>query len=114
MVFAELKLDMTTNIVMDTLLEQVKHPVDTIQGYINDKNPIFIIGTIGNALFNLYLQIASKGKKEGWDVHEKNAYHGSARWAREKEIYADGNYEAVPVNDVYRELVNSLSQKGEA
>lgn len=102
---------MTKEIVIDILLEQIKHPINTIQGYIDDKNPLIILGTIGNGVFNLYLQLTSKSKKEGWEVHEKNAYHGSARWAKEKEIYADGNYQAVPVNDVYNELMNNLHQR---
>ena len=53
------------------------------------------------------LQLKRKTKKDGWDIHEKNAYHGSARWAKEKEIL-DGNFIAKSEKDVRETFLQSL------
>ncbi|WP_107838318.1 hypothetical protein [Metasolibacillus meyeri] len=107
MLLGKLKLGITTNAMLASLKELVLQPVQTIQGYVTSQNPLFFILTVLNVFYSAFIQFRSKTKKEGWDIHEKNAYHGSARWAKEKEIL-DGNFIAKSQQDVRDSFLQSL------
>lgn len=107
LLLSELKLAITTSAMMDRLKEVFLHPIQTIKGYIASGNPLFILLTILNLFYSSCIQLRRKTKKDGWDIHEKNAYHGSARWAKEKEIL-DGNFIAKSEKDVREIFLQSL------
>lgn len=107
LLLGELKLGLTTSAMMDSLKEVFLHPIQTIKGYIASRNPLFIILTLLNLFYSAFIQLRRKSKKDGWDIHEKNAYHGSARWAKEKEIL-DGNFIAKSEKDVRETFLQSL------
>ncbi|RUS50656.1 hypothetical protein QI30_19070, partial [Kurthia sp. 3B1D] len=103
----ELKLAITTDAMLGSVKELFLHPVQAIEGYVASKNPLFFILTVLNLFYSALLQLKRKTKKDGWDIHEKNAYHGSARWAKEKEIL-DGNFIAKSEKDVRETFLQSL------
>ncbi|MBX8946828.1 hypothetical protein [Lysinibacillus sp. K60] len=110
LLLGELKLEITTDAMFTSLKELFFHPVQTIQGYMAAKNPLFLILTVLNLFYSAILQIRRKTKKDGWNIHEKNAYHGSARWAKEKEIL-DGNFIAKSEKDVRETFLQSLKNR---
>lgn len=112
LLLSELKLSITTSAMMDSLKEIFLHPIQTIKGYIASGNPLFIFLTILNLFYSAFIQLRRKMKKDGWDIHEKNAYHGSARWAREKEI-VDGNFIVKSEKDVREAFLQSLKGRDE-
>lgn len=112
LLLSELKLELTTAAMMDSLKDVFLHPIQTIKGYIEKGNPLFIILTLLNLFYSAFIQLRRKSKKDGWDIHEKNAYHGSARWAREKEIL-DGNFIAKSEKDVREAFLQSLKGRDE-
>lgn len=107
LLLGELKLAITTDAMLGSVKELFLHPVQTIEGYVASKNPLFFILTVLNLFYSALLQLKRKTKKDGWDIHEKNAYHGSARWAKEKEIL-DGNFIAKSEKDVREIFLQSL------
>lgn len=107
LLLGELKLAITTDAMLGSVKELFLHPVQTIEGYVASKNPLFVILTVLNLFYSVLLQLKRKTKKDGWDIHEKNAYHGSARWAKEKEIL-DGNFIAKSEKDVRETFLQSL------
>ncbi|MEK4630525.1 hypothetical protein MKZ17_20295 [Solibacillus sp. FSL R7-0682] len=107
LLLGELKLAITTDAMLGSVKELFLHPVQTIEGYVASKNPLFFILTVLNLFYSALLQLKRKTKKDGWDIHEKNAYHGSARWAKEKEIL-DGNFIAKLEKDVRETFLQSL------
>lgn len=107
LLLGELKLAITTDAMLGSVKELFLHPVQTIEGYVASKNPLFFILTVLNLFYSALLQLKRKTKKDGWDIHEKNAYHGSARWAKEKEIL-DGNFIAKSEKDVRETFLQSL------
>lgn len=113
MLFAEVKGAFTGELAIEAAKQQLLNPLETIQSYVNEKNPLFLLGTILLAVLSLYLVFSSNEKKTGWNVHERNAYHGSARWAREKELYADGNYKSVELKTIYKNLLDSIDGDGD-
>ncbi|SDQ02560.1 hypothetical protein LHA31_12205 (plasmid) [Carnobacterium viridans] len=115
MTFSEFKLSLTTTILLETVKETLLHPFQTIQILIETKNPLFIMGTIGLLLYcaSIQIKLASKEKKEGWEADERNQYHGSARWAREKEIFDGKNYLAQSKQEILKNFTASLDQPTE-
>lgn len=107
LLLGELKLAITTDAMFLSVKELFLHPVQAIEGYVVSKNPLFFILTVLNLFYSALLQLKRKTKKDGWDIHEKNAYHGSARWAKEKEIL-DGNFIAKSEKDVRETFLQSL------
>jgi len=112
LLLGELKLAITTDAMLGSVKELFLHPVQTIEGYVASKNPLFFILTVLNLFYSALLQLKRKTKKDGWDIHEKNAYHGSARWAKEKEIL-DGNFIAKSEKDVREAFLQSLKGRDE-
>lgn len=104
---SELKLSLTTSAMLGSLQDVFLHPIQTIKGYIKSQNPLFIILTVLNLFYSAFIQLKRKTKKDGWAIHEKNAYHGSARWAKEKEIL-DGNFIAKSEQEVREVFFQSL------
>lgn len=104
---SELKLSLTTSAMFGSLQDVFLHPIQTIKGYIKSQNPLFIILTVLNLFYSAFIQLKRKKKKDGWAIHEKNAYHGSARWAKEKEIL-DGNFIAKSEQEVREVFFQSL------
>lgn len=107
LLLGELKLAITTDAMLGSVKELFLHPIQAIEGYVASKNPLFFILTVLNLFYSALLQLKRKTKKDGWDIHEKNAYHGSARWAKEKEIL-DGNFIAKSEKDVREAFLQSL------
>ena len=110
MTFSTFKLTMTNTILLESIKETVLHPIQEIQTLIETKNPLFIMGTIALFLYCAYVQIklVMKEKKEGWEADERNQYHGSARWGREKEIFDGKNYLAQSKQDILKKFTASL------
>lgn len=107
LLLGEQKLTITTDAMLLSVKELFLHPVQAIEGYVASKNPLFFILTVLNLFYSALLQLKRKTKKDGWDIHEKNAYHGSARWAKEKEIL-DGNFIVKSEKDVRETFLQSL------
>lgn len=107
LLLGELKIAITTDAMLGSVKELFLHPVQAIEGYVASKNSLFFILTVLNLFYSALLQLKRKTKKDGWDIHEKNAYHGSARWAKEKEIL-DGNFIAKSEKDVRETFLQSL------
>lgn len=109
--FSVLKFDFTTADLGRVVQETAFHPLQTAQQLIAVRNPLFLMGSVIILVYGIYVQIRFyRGKKEGWEVDEKNQYHGSARWARPKEIFDGQNFVAKSQADILNEFSESLKQ----
>lgn len=102
--FADLKGATTGEAIVEALLLFVQHPITQLKALMN---PLFIFLTGANALYMIWLQFTVKAKKTGWRVHEANAYHGSARWAKEEEIL-NGDFISKSEKNVRETFLQSL------
>lgn len=112
MYFADKKLDVVTQGFINRAKEVVFSPIQLSKAYFDEKNPMFLVLTGMNFILSIYILAVSRKKKSGWEVHEKNAYHGSSRWAKEKEIFNDGNFKAKKLKDLHAEFLQSLKKNG--
>ena len=104
MTFANLKGATTGEAMVEALLLFVQHPITQLKALMN---PLFIFLTSANALYMIWLQFTAKAKNTGWRVHEANAYHGSARWAKEEEIL-NGDFISKSEKNVRETFLQSL------
>ena len=109
--FSELKFSFTSADLWRVVAETTRHPIQAGQALVAARNPLFLLGSIGIILYGVYIQVRFyRGKKEGWEVDEQNPYHGSARWARPKEIFDGQNFVAKSQNDILAAFTDSLKQ----
>lgn len=107
--FSALKFDFTTNDLWRVVQETMFHPIQTVQQLLAARNPLFLIGSLLILLYGIYVQFRFyRGKKEGWEVDEQNQYHGSARWARPKEIFDGQNFVAKSQSEILNAFSESL------
>ena len=102
--FANLKGATTGEAMVEALLLFVQHPITQLKALMN---PLFIFLSSANALYMIWLQFTAKAKNTGWRVHEANAYHGSARWAKEEEIL-NGDFISKSEKNVRETFLQSL------
>lgn|SRR5699024_5912114 len=100
----------------DQLINSYKHLLtnipQTIKDYISERNVIFIIGSIIALVYSLVLN-KGKFKKDGWETENRNTYHGSARWAKQSEIFDKENFIKQQKNSVLSEFEQSLKYQSE-
>ena len=106
---SEYKLDITADIYIENITNVFSNLGSYLQINWVQKNPFFLIGTSVIALYSIYVPFANK-KKKGWETELDNAYHGSARWARENEIFDKQNFEKKSKKKVQSEFYKSLEQ----
>lgn len=109
--FSELKFSFTSADLWRVMVETARHPIQTGQELMTARNPLFLLGSLGVLIYGIYVQVRFyKGKKEGWEVDEDNPYHGSARWARPKEIFDGQNFVAKSQQDILAAFTDSVKQ----
>lgn len=112
--FSELKFSFTSTDLWRVMADTARHPLQTGYALVTARNPLFILGSLGVLVYGIYVQVRFyKGKKEGWEVDEDNPYHGSARWARPKEIFDGQNFVARSQQDILAAFTESVTQREE-
>lgn len=110
---SQYKLDITTQLVLENIKMAFMNLMAFIKNTIEEKNPLFIIGTFFSLLYSIYTISRKSSKKEGWETEDSNAYHGSARWATLQEIFDHKNFLKQSKSTVQSDFANSLKQEGE-
>lgn len=110
--FAHYKMALTGDIISYWLQVNIYHPIETIQSFINQKNPIFFIGTAFNFLYSLYLSI-KVNRKNKYKLADKYGVHGSSRWAKDNEIEVQGETMVVPARQLMNDLLESIKESGD-
>jgi len=106
---SEYKLNITTDLYIENVTNVFNNLGSYIQTNWEQKNPFFLIGTGVIALYSIYTPFANK-KKKGWETELDNAYHGSARWAKEREIVDKENFVKQSKRQVQSDFYKSLKQ----
>ncbi|MBC1228622.1 hypothetical protein [Listeria booriae] len=105
------KTNLTQALLYDEIRYAMLHPWIYVHTYIQDKNPIFILGLSFVLIYFIYVQFKNKSKKDGWEADEKKGYHGTARWAKTSEIFDGKNFIAQSKAEVWATFQASLKTK---
>lgn len=109
---AEYKLDISLDILIDQIKEAFTNLPAVIEVWWQEKNPLFLIGTCAAFIYSIYVQATATKKKESWKTEEDLGYHGTARWARKKEIFDKENFLGKSKRTIQADFEKSLKQKG--
>lgn len=109
---SEYKLDISVDLALNQFSNMFSNIVTVISNYINEKNPFFILGTVAIFIYSIILQ-KGDNKKDGWESQLDTAYHGSAHWGKNKDIFDKKNFHSQSKRSVQKDFMNSLKIKGE-
>jgi len=107
MSLAEYKLDITGDIVSDSIIQTVKHPVKFVSDAIAATNPFVIVGGLFIIVYTVFLYVKSYRKDKSWEIDKKST-HGSATWADRRGLLGGGDYKLVNQNTFFSEWKNTL------
>lgn len=107
MTFAEYKLDITSNIMFDSILQTARHPFHYGITAVKEKNPLAVIGSIAVIGYILFLYFKSFTTEKSWKA-DKNDTHGSAKWIDGKSLSKNQNYNLVSYTHLYDEWKKSI------
>lgn len=86
------KLDITGDIVIESVMQTIQHPFNFISKAISEKNPFVLGGSAFIIVYILFLYIKSYRKHKSWEIDKKDT-HGSAKWTDRRELLDGGNYQ---------------------
>ena len=89
------------------LMNVIQHPIVNIQTYMQQHNPIMLLGALGLLVYLLYFAMKRHSKKQDWQTTDEQT-HGSARWGSEKELINDGHYFKFKEKEVQTEFNESF------
>ena len=89
------------------LMNAIQHPIVNIQSYMQQHNPIMLLGALGLLVYLLYFAMKRHSKKQDWQTADDQT-HGSARWGSEKELINDGHYFKFKEKEVQTEFNESF------
>lgn len=93
--------------VNEVLTNAIQHPLSNIQMYIQQHNPIMILGALGLLGYLFYFAMKRHSKNQDWQTADEQT-HGSARWGSEKEIIDDGHYFKFKEKETQNKFKSSL------
>ena len=107
MTFAAYKLDITSAVMFDSILQTARHPVHYGLMAIKENNPLFIIGAVAVVVYLVFLYVKSFTKEKPWET-DKNDTHGSAKWMDKKSLAKGKNYHLISYRTLYEEWKKSM------
>jgi hypothetical protein len=111
---AAYKANISSAPYMEFLIKNLLHPIEKATLMIEEKNPLFFLGSGAVVLLSFYATFFMKGAKGKYQLADKYGVHGSSRFAYKNEIFEQGETVSVPVNQIMKDLESSMiDSKGE-
>ncbi|MBT2733994.1 hypothetical protein [Bacillus sp. ISL-7] len=96
------------------ITDNLLHPIENSTHMIEEKNPLFFLGSGAVILLYFYAVFFMKGAKGKYQLADKYGVHGSSRFAHKHEIFKHGETVRVPIKQLMKDLEASmLDTKGE-
>lgn len=95
---------------MEFLMDSLLHPLEKSSAMMEEKNPLFFLGSGGALLLILYVVFFAKERKGEYELADKYGVYGKARWARKNEIFIDNETVGVPVKQLMQDLEASMME----
>lgn len=99
---------------IEFITENLLHPIEKATHMVEEKNPLFYLGSAAVILLSFYVTFFMKGAKGKYQLADRYGVHGSSRFAHKHELFKQGETVGVPVNQFMKDLEASmLDSKGE-
>ncbi|MBV7508891.1 hypothetical protein KW850_27185 [Bacillus sp. sid0103] len=96
---------------MGFITENLLHPIESSTLMIEEKNPLFFLGSVAVVLLSFYAAFFMKGAKGKYQLADKYGVHGSSRFAHKHEIFKHGETVGVPDKQLMKDLEASMLDK---
>jgi hypothetical protein len=93
---------------MEFITKNLLHPIEKATLMIEEKNPLFCLGSVAVVLLAFYAAFFMKGAKGKYQLADKYGVHGSSRFAHKHEIFKPGETVGVPVHQLMKDLEASM------
>lgn len=92
----------------DIFLNAIEHPLLNIQMYIQQHNPLMILGTLALLIYLIYFAMKRHSKNQDWKTADEQT-HGSATWGNEQQLINNGHYFKLKEKTLQNEFTKSIN-----
>lgn len=109
--FASFKDRMNDFSLSDSFLNNAYHPLRNIITFIGDKNPLFILLSVGLIIGMIVLIVKQSIQMKSSELeYDSKGTHGTARWGSLRELVSDGNFKAEKSNKFFKDWTRTLGE----
>lgn len=111
MEFASFKNRMNDFSLSDSFLNNAYHPLRNIITFIGDKNPLFILLSVGLIIGMIVLIVKQSLQMKSSELeYDSKGTHGTARWGSLRELVSDGNFKAEKSSKFFKDWTRTLGE----
>lgn len=107
----EYRTEFTKFVLIDYTIDLILHPISNVKNMLEDRNPLFILGMSSSFLLLIYMAFKMFRKKDYENVGDKYGVQGSARFARNKEIFNEAHIQTCDEKQIMTIIENSYIQE---
>ena len=93
---------------IDFVMGNLLHPFEKSTILIQEKNPLFFLGSGAVAVLAVYTVFFMKSGKGQYELADTYGVHGSSRFAKKQEIFKQGETIEVPLHQFMKDLEASM------
>lgn len=109
--FASFKDRMNDFSLSDSFLNNAYHPLRNIITFIGNKNPLFILLSVGLIIGMIVLIVKQSIQMKSSELeYDSKGTHGTARWGSLRELVSDGNFKAEKSNKFFKDWTRTLGE----
>lgn len=105
----ENKANLNVDMLKEKALSILQHPITTIKALIEEKNPLFFIGT-GAVVIYMFVISLKKPRDTEWKAETENTTHGGARYAYGSEIFVPKQLNGANKKELLEQFKKSLTE----
>lgn len=105
---AEQKNQLSTEAFLNYIWQNIQHPILHSTQMIQEKNPVFMLGSTSAIILSFYMAFISNRRKTQYELADKYGVHGSSRFARPSEIFTHGETLGVAPQQLMKDLEASM------
>ncbi len=96
------------SLIKENYMQCIKNPITCVKNMFLQKNPIWIISSIGSLLLSLYIGFI-KTKVKKYEIEKNYTVHGAARWGIKSEYKGFLTYQ--DKDSVINQFYGSINKK---
>ncbi|MCQ6267831.1 hypothetical protein M1K46_19575 [Fictibacillus sp. WQ 8-8] len=105
---AEQKSQLSTEAFLNFILQNIQHPILQSTQMIQEKSPLFLLGSGSVIILSFYIAFISNRRKTQYELADKYGVHGSSRFALPSEIFTHGETLGVAPQQLMKDLEASM------
>lgn len=100
--------ELTVEFIQESIMGVLTSPIEQATLLIQERNPLFIGGTVAVIGFILFCLLKNPEKEKPWTPESKHQTYGSARFAARQEVFKKKRLKPVSRNQLVEDFKKSL------